>query len=34
MREQYINEIVEMLHECDNNMLDLIFTILSKALNH
>lgn len=34
MKEQYIDEIIKMLHKCDLNTLDLIFTIIRKTLNH
>ena len=34
MREQYVDEIIKMLRKCDLNVLDLIFTILCKTLNH
>ena len=32
MKDKYIAEIIEMLHNCDENTLDLIFQILVKQL--
>lgn len=33
MKEQYINEIINLLHQCDDiSLLDLIFKLLNKSL--
>ena len=32
MKDKYINEIIEMLHKCDENTLYLIFQIFVKQL--
>lgn len=33
MKEQYINEIMKLLHQCDDiSLLDLIFKLLNKSL--